>query len=94
MAFLEHKEQRVQDVLSVGNNKMCRKCFSAYDRYSKLHDIIQDNLRKAAYVLGIANISASPIEYPLPKRPRLGSTTSENQERQQCSHDGDISVHI
>ena len=48
MAFQENEEQAVQDVLSFGDSKMCKKCFSVCDRYSQLHDIIQDYMRKAA----------------------------------------------
>ena len=78
-------------MLSALETVRCVEVFSAYDRYSKLHDAILKNLKKTADVLRIAHIS--PIEYPIPKIPtgRLGSTSSENQQRQQSSHDGDLS---
>ena len=90
MAILRNEEQAVQDVLSVEDRKICRKCFSAYDRYSKLHDTIQDNMRKAAEVFGVAHTSRSPIVHPVPKRCRL-SSRPDNQQMLQRSGNGGTS---
>lgn len=70
-AFAEDEEE-FEELLSESSAKMCRKCFSAYDRYSKLHDTIKENFKRAAEVLRRAPSSSGA--QPLPKRPRLGST--------------------
>ena len=76
-AFLEGRDQLVEDADkapsgggSQSSCKMCRKCFSAYERYIKLYATIQENLRRATEVLQISPLS--PTAQPLAKRPRLG----------------------
>ena len=66
-----------------------RKCFSAYDRYSKVHDLVQGNIKKVE-VFGNDHSSRSPIVYPVPKRFRPGSR-SDNQQRLQSSGNGNTS---
>ena len=75
-AFREGRDEPVEDADkapsgggSQSSCKMCRKCFSAYERYSKLHATIQENLTRAAEVLQISPLS--PIAQPLAKRPRV-----------------------
>ena len=92
-AFLEGRGHLVEDVdnnVSGGGRqtsyKMCRKCFSSYERYSKLHNTIQENLRRTTKVLQIFPLSL--IAQPLAKRPRLGGTPSQLTYRGQQSSSG------
>ena len=59
------------------SGRMCRKCFYAYERYLKLHDSLQENLKKALDVLGVM-----PAEYTSQaKRPRLSDSISQLSRR-------------
>ena len=91
-AFLEGRDQPVEDAdkASSGGDsqsscKMCRKCFSAYERYNKLYATIQENLRRAAEVLQVSPLS--PIAQPLAKRPRLGGIQTTPSYRGQQNED-------
>lgn len=79
----------IDNILSGGDShrvpKMCRTCYSAYERYSKLYDTIQENLKKAADVLRI--FPSSSVAQPVSKRPRLGSSFS-----QQVGHSPEVEV--
>lgn len=47
------------------NPRLCRKCFSAFDRFSSLHKSITDNLKKVIEVIPCCSQTAGR------KRPRL-----------------------
>ncbi|XP_064384807.1 uncharacterized protein LOC135333715 isoform X2 [Halichondria panicea] len=84
-AFLENEDQQaVADVDSILNGgdsqrvpKMCKNCFYSYNRYTKLHDKLQENIRKAADVL--------ELQLPLPKKRKLDSSLSWQTTRAQPS---------
>lgn len=85
-AFAEDEEDISDELLNESAAKMCRKCFSAYERYSKLHDTIEQNFKIAAEVLRRTPSSSRaqplPLPLPLPKRPRLGITQSQMSSRE------------
>ena len=83
-AFLENEDQQAADVDSILNGgdsqrvpKMCKNCFYSYNRYTKLHDKLQENIRKAADVL--------ELQLPLPKKRKLDSSLSWQTTRAQPS---------
>ena len=65
---VEEEQLCVDSLLSkdVSKDKMCRRCFSAFDRYSKLRSSLLENLAKA--VKSQVNLQA---QEPAKKRPRL-----------------------
>ena len=85
----ELDDEDIDNILSGGDShrvpKMCKTCYSAYERYSKVYETIQENLKKAADILRI--LPSSPVAQPLPKRPRLGSSFS-----QQVGHSPEVEV--
>ena len=56
----------------VSNGRMCRKCFSAYDRYKTLQASLLSNLKEAIDVAAPTTSSSSP------KRARLDSSASRH----------------
>ncbi len=57
--------------------KLCRKCQSIYERYSKMHDTIQNNMKKAIDVMPNVFPSSTRLVPPLTKKPRLGRCFSD-----------------
>ena len=68
---------------------MCRTCFSVHERYSKLYDAIQENLRKEAGVLQI--FPSSSMAQPFPNRHRLRSSFSQQVHVGQSP---EVEVHV
>ena len=43
---VDKDERLCADTLLVGPGKMCRKCFSGYERFSKLHKMLHENVAR------------------------------------------------
>ena len=74
-AFLETQEgeeiemEDIINFIAIHDSKMCRSCYSAFERYDKLHDTIQANLIKAS--AGLMYIPSPELsQSPVRKRPR------------------------
>ncbi len=95
-AFIENEDQQavadVDSILNGGDNqrvpKMCKNCFYSYNRYTKLHDKLQENIRKAADVLELyiaPSTSAVSLQLPLSKKRKLDSSLSWQTTRRQSN---------
>lgn len=73
-AFAEAGVENVDEFLSQSAAKICRKCFYVYDKYSKHHDITEENLKKVVKVLKRSHTSSGA--QPLPNWHRVSSTQS------------------
>ena len=72
-SFLESEEgdeiEGIYSFIETHDSKMCHKCYSAYERYQKLHDTIQANLSKASGLMDLPSPSITGL--PQRKRPRM-----------------------
>ena len=71
---------------AAGNGKMCRKCYSAYDRYRSLHDNITEKLKMAITLATSITFNPCPS-----KRARIATSFEAPQSTSSVSPDVTVS---